>query len=266
MKCERIPLGADNAWMDTYFLDASPELAAGDCRPVVLICPGGAYAHTSDREAEPIALALCARGFHTGVVRYPCAPARFPAALCALARAVAWMRANAKSFYADASRIAVCGFSAGGHLAGSLGAFWNAPFLAEETGLSPHEMRPDRVVLCYPVVTGGAFAHKRSIDNLLGEDAGAARRAEVSLEQQVTGDFPPTFLWHTCTDPAVPVENSLLLLTALRRAGVPLEAHLYSVGGHGLALASRLTENREGKGTQPECAGWMDLAAAWLLR
>ena len=86
MKCERIPLGAQGAYLDTYFLADSPELKAGACRPAVVVCPGGGYAYTSDREAEPIALALCARGFHACVLRYPCAPARSPAALRALAK------------------------------------------------------------------------------------------------------------------------------------------------------------------------------------
>ena len=210
MKCERIPLGAQGAYLDTYFLADSPELKAGACRPAVVVCPGGGYAYTSDREAEPIALALCARGFHACVLRYPCAPARFPAALRALAEAVAWVRAGAAENHVDPRQISVCGFSAGGHLAGSLGVFWNAPFLAAETGLAPQDMRPDKMVLCYPVITGGEFAHKGSFDNLLGADADAARRAEVSLEQHVTQDTPPAFLWHTYTDPGVPVENTML--------------------------------------------------------
>lgn len=266
MKCERIPLGAQGAYLDTYFLADSPELKAGACRPAVVVCPGGGYAYTSDREAEPIALALCARGFHACVLRYPCAPARFPAALCALAEAVAWVRAGAAENHVDPRQISVCGFSAGGHLAGSLGVFWNAPFLAAETGLVPQDMRPDKMVLCYPVITGGEFAHKGSFDNLLGADADAARRAEVSLEQHVTQDTPPAFLWHTYTDPGVPVENTMLFAMALRRAGVPFESHIYSVGGHGLSLANELTENTAGAGVQAECTGWVELAAGWLRR
>jgi acetyl esterase/lipase len=150
---------------------------------------------------------------------YPCAPARFPAALRALAEAVAWVRAGAAENHVDPRQISVCGFSAGGHLAGSLGVFWNAPFLAAETGLAPQDMRPDKMVLCYPVITGGEFAHKGSFDNLLGADADAARRAEVSLEQHVTQDTPPAFLWHTYTDPGVPVENTMLFAMALRPCG-----------------------------------------------
>lgn len=265
MRCERVELGG-GAWLETYFLDASPELKASACRPVAVVCPGGGYAYRSDREGEPIALALCARGFHACVAHYPVAPARFPEALCALARAVAWVRAHAQEIHADAGQVSVCGFSAGGHLAGSLGVFWNAPFLAEAAGLAPEQMRPDKMVLCYPVITGGKFAHKGSFDNLLGEDAGDARRAELSLERCVTPDTPPTFLWHTVTDPAVPVENSLMFATKLQSAGVPFEMHLYSVGGHGLALATRTTENMEGAGVQEECAGWLDLAADWLRR
>ena len=105
MKCERIPLGTQGAYLDTYFLADSPELKAGACRPAVVVCPGGGYAYTSDREAEPIALALCARGFHACVLRYPCAPARFPAALRALAEAVAWVRAGAAENHVDPRQI-----------------------------------------------------------------------------------------------------------------------------------------------------------------
>ena len=190
----------------------------------------------------------------------------YSAALRALAEAVAWVRAGAAENHVDPRQISVCGFSAGGHLAGSLGVFWNAPFLAAETGLAPQDMRPDKMVLCYPVITGGEFAHKGSFDNLLGADADAARRAEVSLEQHVTQDTPPAFLWHTYTDPGVPVENTMLFAMALRRAGVPFESHIYSVGGHGLSLANELTENTAGAGVQAECTGWVNLAAGWLRR
>lgn len=266
MYCERISLGADGAYLNTYFLDASPDLRQSGRRPVVVICPGGGYHFTSDREAEPIAMAFGARGFHTCVLRYPVAPVRYPAALCALAQAVAWVRSNADAYHIDPRQVTVCGFSAGGHLAGSLGVFWNTPSLAKQTGLSPAEMRPDKMVLCYPVITGGEYAHKGSFDNLLGEDADAAKRAEQSLELHVTADVPPTFLWHTYTDDTVPVENSLLLALALRRAGVPFESHIYSVGMHGLSLATPLTENAQGQGVQIECAGWLELAIAWLQR
>lgn len=267
MQCEKIPIGSRGAVLHTYFLDGSPEMPSGDKRPCIVICPGGAYRFTSDREAEPIALSFAARGFHVCVLRYPCAPgAHFPDALCALGGAVAWVRANAARYAVDPRQISVCGFSAGGHLAASLGVYWGEPFLADLTGVAATDMRPDKMVLCYPVITADEYAHKGSIDNLMGEDSDAPRRKIASLEQHVKPTTPPAFLWHTLTDPAVPVENTLLFAAALRKAGVPFELHVYSIGGHGLALATPLTANREGHGVQPECAGWLDLAADWLRR
>lgn len=265
MKHVKIPVGS-NAYLYTYLLDESPEIACSKQRPCVIVCPGGAYAYTSDREAEPVALAFAARGFHACVLRYACAPARFPEALCSLAQSVALLRDRAESYCIDPRAISVCGFSAGGHLAASLGVFWEEDFLANLTGEEPRMMRPDKMVLCYPVITGGAFAHKGSIDNLLGADADEQRRAVVSLEQRVTRSTPPTFLWHTATDDAVPVENSLLFAGALRTAGVPFELHIYPTGGHGLALASPLTsaDAVRGRDIRPKCAGWIDLAAAFL--
>uniref|UniRef100_UPI003AB9A712 alpha/beta hydrolase n=1 Tax=Ruthenibacterium lactatiformans TaxID=1550024 RepID=UPI003AB9A712 len=108
MKHERIALTCPGAFLDTYFLSASKELKRSMCRPAVIVCPGGGYAYVADGEAEPIAMALCGRGFHACVLRYPCAPARFPAALCALAEAVAWVRAGAAENHVDPRQISVC--------------------------------------------------------------------------------------------------------------------------------------------------------------
>ena len=238
MKCERIPLGAQGAYLDTYFLADSPELKAGACRPAVVVCPGGGYAYTSDREAEPIALALCARGFHACVLRYPCAPARFPAALCALAEAVAWVRAGAAENHVDPRQISVCGFSAGGHLAGSLGVFWNAPFLAAETGLAPQDMRPDKMVLCYPVITGGEFAHKGSFDNLLGADVKKKTERYYCSDRHVTRTTPRACIILSDDDDIVQPSNGVNYYSELFRYDVPAALYVYPSGGHGYGLQS----------------------------
>ncbi len=267
---ERVPVGNDGAFIQTYFQEFSPEIKVSERRPVLVICPGGGYQYCSDREAEPIALAFASRGFHTCVLQYPCGENHhFPEQLCALAHTVAWLRENAERLRADENRIAVAGFSAGGHLAASLGVFWNSPFLAQETGLAPAQMRPDRLVLGYPVISSDEeVASKPSFQSLLGEEPfqDPKERAFVSLEKHVTSDVPPTFLWHTYTDDTVPVENSMYFALALRKAGVPFESHIYSVGAHGLSLANRLTENFSGGGVQRECEGWLELAADWLSR
>lgn len=255
------------AKLTTYFMENSPEMGMDRKRPVVLVCPGGGYVFTSDREAEPVALRMCANGFHACVLRYSVAPERFPTPLCELAASVAWLREHSEEYHIDADHIAVAGFSAGGHLVCSLGTFWNAPFLQEATGLKPEQMRPDRLILSYPVITSGEYAHRGSFDAALGERARDEEMLTLlSLEKQVTADMPPAFIWHTFADDCVPVENTLLLADAMRKASVPFELHIFPDGGHGLSLANAETDGGEGTQIMPECAAWPDLAVDWMRR
>ena len=234
-------------------------------RPTVIVCPGGAYRYTSDREAEPVALALLARGMNVYVLRYHCAPeASWPIPQLELALAIHTARQEAEELRARPDGLFLLGFSAGGHLAASLGILWRKSGWAETLGFHPEEIRPDGMVLCYPVITSGEKAHQGSFDNLLG-----ARRAELnqiaSLETQVTADTVPAFLWHTRDDGSVPVENSLLLASALAGHGIPFELHIWPHGVHGLALANELTAaSGEPSQLQPDCAAWLDLACAWI--
>lgn len=266
MRLERIHLTTPGAYMDCYFLDTSDKLRYSTDRPVVVICPGGGYLRTSDREGEPIAMAFAAQGFHTVVLRYPCAPARFPAALYALGEAFWWLRRHARDYSLDPDHIAVSGYSAGGHLAASLGVFWQEPFLSGHLGCGPEDICPNAMILGYPVITSGEYAHRGSFQNLLGEEPDPALLEYVSLEKRVTEAAPPAFLWHTWTDQVVPVENTLLLAASLRAAGVPFELHIYSTGEHGLGLAGKVTENHLGQRVCPACEGWISLACAWLHR
>ena len=200
----------------TYFLDNSPEIDLGRKRPVVLICPGGGYEMTSDREAEALAVKFMAMGYHAAILRYSVAPARFPEALLQLATAVAMLRENAEKWHIDTGKIVVQGSSAGGHLAASLGVFWNKPFVAEALGMDAGKFRPNGLMLSYPVITSGEKAHQGSFEKVLGEDyVDEEKRRFLSLEYSVSKDTPPTFLWHTAPDDTVPVENSLLFFQAL---------------------------------------------------
>lgn len=266
MRLERIYLKTSEAYMDCYFLDTSEKLRYSKNRPVVVICPGGGYLRTSDREGEPIAMAFAAQGFHTVVLRYPCAPTRFPIALYALGEAMLWLRSHAAQYSLNPDQITVSGYSAGGHLAASLGVLWQEAFLSEHLGCKAEDIRPNAMILGYPVITSGEFAHRPSFTNLLGEGAAQELLEYVSLEKRVTGATPPAFLWHTFSDEVVPVENSMLFASALRAAGVPFELHIYSVGEHGLGLASKVTENHLCERVCPACEGWVELASAWLHR
>lgn len=266
MKNETFSIQAEGSLPDTklvtYIQDTYPEIAI-QSRPLVLICPGGAYAYTSNREAEAFAMQFLAMGCHAAVLRYSCAPAVYPAALLELASSMALIREHAAEWHVD--KILVLGCSAGGHLAASLGVFWQEKFLAEKLGKENQLFRPDGLILCYPVITTGEFAHRGSVENLLGEKADSPEWLEkLSLEKQVTDKTPQTFIWHTFTDGSVPMENSLLFVSALRKAGVNTEFHLYPAGGHGLGLANRLTQNPNGNAMQEECTTWISLVHTWI--
>ena len=247
----------------TYLWENSPEMDAGRIRPAVVICPGGGYAGTSDREAEAVALQFMAAGFHAFVLRYSCYPSAYPAALLEAAKAVSLVRERAGKWHVDPDKIAIMGFSAGGHLAGSLGVFWKRTLLSEALGVSSNLIRPNGMILCYPVITSGEFAHQGSFQNLL-QDRYEELAEEMSLEKQVSKDTPPAFLWHTYADDGVPVENTMLMASALRKQGVPFELHIYPRGGHGLSLANEETKSANGFGVQPECQTWIELVKTWL--
>ena len=198
-------------------------------RPAVLLCPGGGYRTLSTREDQPIAMKYLAAGFHVFVLHYSLAPDVFPRALMELALAMKVIREHGDEWNVDVDRIAVSGFSAGGHLACCLGVFWDREWLYGALGVKPEMIR-----------------------------------RLLSLEYQVGPQVPKTFLWHTWTDQSVPVENSLLLLQALRKAGVNVEAHLYPVGPHGIALGTEETQGIDQKYLEPYCDSWMGLAIRWI--
>ena len=257
------PGSGETGYLYTYFLESSEEMRPRERRPVILMCPGGGYEMTSDREAEPIALQFLAMGYHAAVLRYSVAPARYPAALFQVAESVLWLKDHAEEYHIDPDKIILQGCSAGGHLAANYGVFWNRSFLADAVGAESARLKVAGLLLCYPVITSGEKAHRGSFENLLG-DRYEAMKDELSLEHQVTEQTPPAFLWHTATDDTVPVENSLYFFDALLEKGVPAELHIYPVGGHGLSLANEETCRSNGIGVQKECQSWIGLAKTWL--
>lgn len=253
--------GAAN--LNAYLLDAI-SIAPEKVRPAVLICPGGGYERCSDREQEPVVMKFLSMGCHAFVLQYSVSPHRFPVALRETAQAAAVIRGYAAQWHVNPDALVVCGFSAGGHLACSIGTFWNNPVAYEAIGRTPEQIKPNGLILSYPVITAGEFGHVRSFRNLLGEEATAGQYRQVSLEEQVTADMPPVFLWHTITDQTVPVENSLLLATALQRNRVNFELHIYPEGGHGLSLANKETGGSEKCLTVPCCQSWISLVQLWI--
>lgn len=251
-----------NPALTTYLIDASEGLLVNE-RPIIVICPGGGYNHLSVREGELLALQFLAMGCHAAVLRYSVSPAVYPTQLSELAKAVVLIRKNAEKWHIQKNKILIQGSSAGGHLAASFGCFWKKEFLLEEAGKNAELLRPDGLILSYPVITSGEFAHRGSFEMLLGNRYEELLE-EMSLENQVNEDTPKTFLWHTFEDGTVPVENSLLFAQALCRKNIPVEFHLYPKGGHGLGLGNELTCSPSGKEIQPEVTTWINLVKAFI--
>lgn len=252
----------DKAHLSVYLISHSEEINIQE-RPLIIICPGGGYSWVSEREAEMLALQWLAYGYHAAVLYYSVEPAVYPAALLELATAVKMMKERAEDWHIDADKILVEGSSAGGHLAASYGVFWNREFIAQKLEASTEIFRPAGMILNYPVITSGEYAHEDSFRSLLAGEYDKMKD-EMSLENQVSADTPPAFIWHTNEDGLVPAENSLLLALAMRKQGIPVELHLYAKGGHGLSLSDERTDGADGLGNVKECQSWMALADTWL--
>ncbi len=257
----------ENANLKTYIIDSSEQMKYNK-RPLVLICPGGGYGFVSDREAEVMALQFTAMGYHAAVLTYSTYPVRYPAQILEVAQVWKLIRENAEEWNVLSDKTVILGCSAGGHLAASYSLFCGEDFVTKSVGLVADELRPAGMILCYPVITSGEFSHRDSFATLLGGDyeslVGTELLEKVSLEKQVTEKAPPAFIWHTYTDNVVPVENSLLLASALRKHNVNCELHIFPDGGHGLGLASELSQDSNGWGVQEECKIWIRLAEVWL--
>jgi acetyl esterase/lipase len=209
-----------------------------------------------DHEGRQIAEWLNALGVAAFMLRYRIAPRyHHPIPLLDAQRAVRMVRARATQFHINPKRIGIWGFSAGGHLASTAGTHFNAGNPDAEDPIERKSSRPDFMILSYPVITMKApHTHMGSRNNLIGKDPDPKLVESLSNEEQVTSATPPTFLFHTGTDQAVPAENSVLFYLALRKAGVPAELHIYEKGPHGVGLAQ----------SDPVLSTWPERLKSWM--
>ncbi|SPE40558.1 Alpha/beta hydrolase [Candidatus Sulfopaludibacter sp. SbA3] len=222
----------------------------------VIVCPGGGYAHLSmDKEGSEIAHWLNSIGVSAFVLKYRLGPKyHHPVELGDAQRAIRTVRTKAAEYRVLPDRIGIMGFSAGGHLASWAGTHFDAGNPNAADSIDRAGSRPDFLVLCYPVISFGQYAHRGSMQMLLGDNPDPKLVELMSNELQVTAQTPPTFLFHTTEDRTVPVENSVLFYLALRKAGVPAEMHIYERGPHGVGLAA----------TDEALSSWPSRLATWL--
>ncbi len=245
------------------FVNPIPREMGHRNRKAVIVCPGGNYKVLVEKEADVVALRFQAYGFQAFVLNYSVAGAPYPTALNEAAEALAYVRKNAARWDIDPHGIYLCGFSAGGHLAASLAVHWDRDLIKEEfRGIG---CRPDGTILCYPIITAKKGYRSEEYMPHLSVDDESKWLQYLSTEDYVGKDTPPCFIWHNADDAEVPVVNSLLYAEALAKNGIPLEAHIFPEGGHGISLADDTTAVLE-KQINPVCAKWVDLAIDWLKR
>jgi len=243
----------------TVFRPAKPNGAA------VVVCPGGGYGFlATEHEGEEVARWLNTLGVTAVMVKYRLAPRyHHPAMIHDAQRAIRTVRARAKEWGVDPKRVAVLGFSAGGHLASTAATRFDRGKADAADPIDRESCRPDLAILIYPVIAlATPYGHTGSLKSLLGENPTKEQVEGLSNERQVTKDTPPTFLAHTDGDKGVPAENSLLFALALRKAGVPVELHLFEKGPHGLGLGTGWPSHN----IAPDEAfqAWPRLCATWL--
>lgn len=245
----------------TAWLQTSGESSEMDERmiPAIVICPGGAYKFLSDREAEPVAKEYYKAGYHIFILRYSVGKTATDfKPLSQLAYTVAYIRAQAENWKVDKNKIAVCGFSAGGHLAASLGTMFNKRIFLNQWEKT-WEIRPNAMVLGYPVISSDEYVQADSIENVSGAKMGTEAFLKFGLEQYVDAETPPAFIWHTAEDNVVMVENSLHFAEALSAANVSFELHILPKGGHGMSVCTKEV------GTEDAYNGrWVEWSIQWL--
>ena len=253
MQSFHIPVpGHPEASLEGFLLDCEITLGQETNRPAVLVCPGGGYVYCSPREAEPVALSYAARGFHAFVLRYSVAKdAAGFTPLAEVSWAIGYIRENAAQWHINPNQIAVCGFSAGGHLALASGV------LAEN--------KPNAMILGYPATSAPNIPGADFLLKILEgrEDVTDADAEKYDLVSKITKDAPPVFLAATAED-LLTTYGALPVANAYSRLGKPYELHIFQYGPHGYSLANEVSADGSQQMLEPAFAQWQELSVQWL--
>lgn len=297
MKIEKIRLSEDleNVTLTTYILENSDEILKGGRRPLVLVCPGGAYMFCSDREAEPVALRFAAMGYHAAVLRYSVysnsgiqfpnpqkSPAykesTMPNPMREIGKAILTIREHADEWLVNPEQIILTGYSAGANNCALYSVYWDKPVICDYLGVEKEMLRPAAAVLGYGVYDYPAM--KKSLEKIGDSGRIAANDGfnlaffgktdpdenelfEGSPAFLVGENTPPMFLWATSEDNVVPVQQTTIMAGALAYEGIPFEVHIFEKGMHGLSLADQATSQAKEQ-NMAEVSQWIQMAQRWL--
>lgn len=261
MLTERIYFNDDkDVYLDVYVADKVETFA----RNAILVIPGGGYWLCSSREAEPIGLAFMPHGFNAFVLNYSVRSTGskniYPQQLIEASMAMKHIKDNAERYNIDPEKIFVCGFSAGGHLAASLGTKWYIKEIYDAIDMPYGYNKPKGMILGYPVIS----VHYGSYANVFNvTDPTEEMFEKAGIVNYVDERACEAFIFHTSNDQTVPVVNALDIAAALSKAGKQFEMHIYPDAPHGIALANELTMENEPKYNNPRIARWVLDAATW---
>lgn len=248
-----------NVFLEIYVADEIEGLV----RDAILIIPGGGYKKVcSEREGEPIAMAFMPYGYNAFVLHYSVGKKPFPIQLIQASKAIKYIRENADKYKINSDRVFVVGFSAGGHLAASLGTMWDKAEIYEEVKMPYGYNKPNGMMLIYPVIS--SKYHMSSLKNLMmDEKISEEDLAICNIENYVSENSSPAYILHTSNDQAVSVRNSILLAETMAEKGIKFELHIYPDGPHGVALANEITKCNVEKWFNPCIAKWIENAVMW---
>lgn len=280
----------EKVYFQVYLQENSDEIAPNRKRPLMIVVPGGGYITTSDREAEPVALAWLHCDYHVVVLRYTTQDrgnALYPNSLADLARLMGTIHRHADQWLVDEENIFACGFSAGGHLVLSLGAHWHERWLAEMSGVSNSLLKLKGIALGYPM-TDYIFQNEKAKhspeyhvvdpvqkmsrytfleminDASAGENADEERFREISPVYHISESMVPVFVWATAADDLIFVGNTLRLGLALEKHKIPFEMHIFPEGPHGMSMATSASCVPGNGLDDKKVARWFDMAAEFF--
>ena len=238
-------------------------------KDAVLVFPGGGYmAVCHEREGAPIAKAFYDRGFNAFVLHYAVGEQfTYPSQLIDASFGVTYLKAHSAELGINPDRIFTVGFSAGGHLSGSVAILHKDPLVLDALGIRKGDNKPCGSILCYPVVSANVPTHEGSFAMLAGKPfakIGEDEKLRLSLECNVDEDSAPVFIWHTSEDTAVPMLGSLRLAEAYHSINRAVSLHLYPYGVHGLALSNAVTSVNGTDYIEPLAEAWVDESVRWI--